>query len=109
MHLALEIPELVEQILGDLDGYDHGRCASVCKAWSEIALDYLWYHVGHHFGVEKDDRPGFVDLARLIAPVKTVISEGPDTYVCVLFQNARYAFLSATFHRASSRVPEWRL
>jgi hypothetical protein len=89
MHHALEIPELVQHILGYLTQNDQGRCALVCTTWSEIALDYAWYRVGDLY-----DGPSFVDLARLIAPVKETSS---GEYVCVLFFNVIHVFLSAAF------------
>ncbi|KAJ6630977.1 hypothetical protein B0H10DRAFT_700522 [Mycena sp. CBHHK59/15] len=42
---VLEIPELLDMIFGFLDNSSNASNASVCKRWSEIALDTLWREV----------------------------------------------------------------
>ncbi|KAJ7284598.1 hypothetical protein C8J57DRAFT_1119522 [Mycena rebaudengoi] len=41
-HRALAIPELLDMIFSFLDDPSNASNASVCKRWSEIALDTLW-------------------------------------------------------------------
>ena len=42
MQRALSIAELVTHIVGYLDDKSTVACASVCKLWSEPALDRIW-------------------------------------------------------------------
>lgn len=42
---VLEIPELLDMIFGLLDNPSNASNASVCRRWSEIALDTLWREV----------------------------------------------------------------
>ncbi|KAJ7127121.1 hypothetical protein C8R44DRAFT_874200 [Mycena epipterygia] len=63
---VLDIPELLDMIFGFLDDPSNAANASVCKRWSEIALDTLWREVD--------------DLHRLFAilgPLKQ-LGESPD-------------------------------
>lgn len=52
-HRVLFIPELLGIIFGFVDEDDHVNNACVCKQWSEIALDIIWWEVD--------------DLSRLLA------------------------------------------
>ncbi len=45
MHHALEIVEIVHHIITYCDKRLNARNALVCKLWSEISLDALWYEV----------------------------------------------------------------
>ncbi|KAJ7716728.1 hypothetical protein DFH07DRAFT_762332 [Mycena maculata] len=42
---VLDIPELLDMVFGFLDHPSNAANASVCKRWSEIALDTLWREV----------------------------------------------------------------
>lgn len=42
---VLDIPELLDMVFGFLDNPSNASNASVCKRWSEIALDKLWRDV----------------------------------------------------------------
>jgi hypothetical protein len=44
-HTALLIPELLDYILSFMDRNDNVINACVCKQWSEIALDLIWWKV----------------------------------------------------------------
>lgn len=45
MHHILTVQEVVAHIFGFLDQASNARNARVCKAWSERALDKVWYEV----------------------------------------------------------------
>ncbi|KAF5357631.1 hypothetical protein D9758_007527 [Tetrapyrgos nigripes] len=73
MHQALQLPELVDQILGYLEKVDQKRCVSVCQFWSDIALDYVWSTIAGNEDV--------LAMARLIAPVwKDFSMDNTSTY-----------------------------
>jgi hypothetical protein len=80
MHQALQLPELVDQILGHLEKYDQKRCVLVCQLWSEIALDHVWRTV--------ESNGEILLMARIIAPLKdnvhTCVCVSPDLFVCLL-------------------------
>ncbi|TRM67010.1 hypothetical protein BD626DRAFT_167728 [Schizophyllum amplum] len=39
---VLQIPEILDIMIGFLEQNEHPACALVCRQWSEIALDALW-------------------------------------------------------------------
>lgn len=45
MHPALLLTEIVKPIIRYGDGKSKSRCAQVCKAWKDDALDLAWYSV----------------------------------------------------------------
>lgn len=70
MHRVLRIPELLDIIFSDLDTASNVSNTTVCKLWSEIALDTLWNDV-------KDLRRFF----GLLAPIRQA-RDDTDEYVC---------------------------
>ncbi|KAF8207595.1 hypothetical protein K438DRAFT_2078157 [Mycena galopus ATCC 62051] len=57
---VLDVPELLDMIFGFLDHASNVSNASVCKRWSEIALDTLWRDLDdlyRLFGILKPLRP----------------------------------------------------
>jgi hypothetical protein len=64
---VLDIPELLDMVFGFLDDRSNASNASVCKRWSEIALDSLWRELD--------------DLGRLFGILKPLkqIGESPDS------------------------------
>ncbi|KAF5343570.1 hypothetical protein D9758_012975 [Tetrapyrgos nigripes] len=74
-HTLFQVVELLRSILEHLQRPDQISCAQVCKYWSEVALDVLWYTV-HDF-------PAF---ANLLAPVKKQVDEGEDGLVSYTFE-----------------------
>ncbi|KAJ7494625.1 hypothetical protein B0H11DRAFT_910388 [Mycena galericulata] len=63
---VLEIPELLDMVFGFLDNPSNAANASVCRRWSEIALDTLWRDVN--------------DLYRLFGILRPLrqLGESPD-------------------------------
>ncbi|THU91390.1 hypothetical protein K435DRAFT_863453 [Dendrothele bispora CBS 962.96] len=45
VYQALHITEILRAVIQSLDRNSQKRCTVVCKAWSEIVLDVLWYRV----------------------------------------------------------------
>ena len=72
MHRMLEIPEIMHHIFDYTDRASDAQCALVCRAWSELALDALWYNV---------DR--ILNLFSLLAPI-SYLDVHPRSYVSVL-------------------------
>lgn len=75
---VLDIPELLDMIFGFLDESSNASNASVCKRWSDIALDSLWR-----------DLDDLYRLFRILKPLKQA-EEYPDSpYVrfCKLVSN----------------------
>ncbi|TFK61091.1 hypothetical protein BDN72DRAFT_883320 [Pluteus cervinus] len=67
-HRVLAIPELLRSVFFSLPGLDNNyRTALVCRAWSEIALDVLWYEV--------DD---ICTLFNLLVPLTNLTDESSD-------------------------------
>ncbi|KAK7033004.1 hypothetical protein R3P38DRAFT_2700446 [Favolaschia claudopus] len=64
---VLEIPELLDMIFGYLEPCFNASNASVCKRWSEIALDTLWRDL--------DDLPRLFGLLKPLRPS----GESPDS------------------------------
>ncbi|KAF5343544.1 hypothetical protein D9758_012948 [Tetrapyrgos nigripes] len=67
MHPLLQVTELLRIIFEHLEKEDLVRCALVCKSWSEVALDVVWFAV-------KD----MGALANLLSPVKVTVLEDYD-------------------------------
>ncbi|THU88240.1 hypothetical protein K435DRAFT_782099 [Dendrothele bispora CBS 962.96] len=61
MHATLRIPELLRSIFENSSREDNIQNALVCKQWSDISLDVVWYDV------HMRDLPAFFNL---LAPVK---------------------------------------
>ncbi|KAJ7352618.1 hypothetical protein DFH08DRAFT_91485 [Mycena albidolilacea] len=64
---VLDIPELLDMIFGFLDESSNASNASVCKRWSDIALDTLWR-----------DLDDLYRLFRILKPLKQA-EEYPDS------------------------------
>ena len=45
MHPALLLTEIVSPIIRYGDRKSKSRCAQVCKAWKDDALDVVWYSI----------------------------------------------------------------
>lgn len=45
MERTLSISEVLDRVLSFNDRADSSRCACVCKAWLEVALDHVWREV----------------------------------------------------------------
>lgn len=59
------IAEVLALIFSHLDNRSVARAARVCKQWSDVALDTLWYHV-----------TDFKPLLSLLAPITTYENRG---------------------------------
>jgi len=79
MHQILQIIELLHRIFGYMGREDQVTCALVCRAWSEVALDVIWYRV--------DD---FRSFANLLSPVKKRVEESEVSYVRLLLLKVRH-------------------
>ncbi|KAK7456462.1 hypothetical protein VKT23_010711 [Stygiomarasmius scandens] len=66
-HQLFSVSELVSIIIGQADKADQLQCALVCKSWSEIALDALWYEV-----------TDFTAFANLLSPLRKKASSHKD-------------------------------
>ncbi|KAF5309641.1 hypothetical protein D9758_019105 [Tetrapyrgos nigripes] len=53
MHSALQIPEILDQIISHLEKDDQKRCAPVCQLWSEVALDHIWRRIVYYSNLKK--------------------------------------------------------
>lgn len=45
MHSVLSLPELLDFIFSSLDRKSNANNASVCRIWSEPALNHIWHDV----------------------------------------------------------------
>jgi hypothetical protein len=70
MHPLFNVTELLRLILEHLDREDQVNCAVICKTWSEVVLDVVWYEVDN-----------LAILANLLSPVKKRTSERGISYV----------------------------
>jgi len=43
MHRALSIVELIIEVFHHLENVAEAKATTVCKTWSEIALDSIWF------------------------------------------------------------------
>lgn len=67
MHSILELPELLSLIFTHLDRASNVANALVCKRWSQVALDRIWY-----------DMNSLTPLLRILAPL--VRDRSPGSY-----------------------------